>query len=139
MASYGIRRYPPIPAQAEVADCPLTFQQERVLHFCELDPGSSIWDINTCKRLTGEVDAGSLQRALERLIEGHQVLRTRISRNDDGSSRQSFDQDTRDAFRGSRPSDYWIHELDPHPNASAHAIFAREIDAFLRAEGLIPR
>jgi len=47
--------------------------------------------------------------------------------------------DTRDAFRGSRPSDYWIHELDPHPNASAHAIFAREIDAFLRAEGLIPR
>ncbi len=98
MALYGIRKYPPIPAQAEVADCPLTFQQERVLHFCELDPGSSIWDINTCKRLTGEVDVGSLPRAVERLIEGHQVLRTRISRNGDGSL-QSFDQDTRDAFR----------------------------------------
>ena len=32
--------------------------------------------------------------------------------------------DTRSAFRGERPQDFWIHELDPHPNRRAHGIFA---------------
>lgn len=94
----GIRKYPPIPANPEATDCPLTFQQERVLYFCELDPDSSIWDINTCKRLTGRVDAGLMKQAVKRLIEGHQTLRTRIWRGYDGP-RQSFDQDTEGVFR----------------------------------------
>jgi amino acid adenylation domain-containing protein len=94
----GIRKYPPIPTNLGAADCPLTFQQERVLYFCELDPDSSIWDINTCKHLTGKVKAGLLRRAVERLVEGHEVLRTRIFRGEAGP-RQSFDQDTRGAFR----------------------------------------
>jgi len=94
----GIRKYPPIPTNAGGAHCPLTFQQERVLYFCELAPDSSIGDFNTGKRLTGKVDVRLLKRAVERLIEGHQVLRTRISRRSDGPT-QSFDQDTGDAFR----------------------------------------
>jgi hypothetical protein len=47
--------------------------------------------------------------------------------------------DTRDAFAGTHPSDFWIHELDPHPNREAHAIFARRISDFLHAEGLLTR
>jgi hypothetical protein len=46
--------------------------------------------------------------------------------------------DTRRAFRGTRPSDYWIYALDPHPNARAHEIFAREIASFLDSEQLLP-
>ena len=46
--------------------------------------------------------------------------------------------DTRDAFRGSRPNDYWVNALDPHPNDRAHAIFARVIGEFLREKQLIP-
>ena len=98
MSTVGIRRYPPIPMMEGVTSCPLTFQQERVLYFCELDPHSSIWDINTCKRLGGRVDAGCLERAVERLAEGHQVLRTRIFKGADGPM-QAFDQDTRKGFR----------------------------------------
>jgi hypothetical protein len=47
--------------------------------------------------------------------------------------------DTRDTFAGTRPSDFWIHELDPHPNREAHEIFARAVSAFLRSEGLLSR
>jgi len=47
--------------------------------------------------------------------------------------------DTRVAFAGTRPSDFWIYELDPHPNRAAHEIFAREISAYLRSEGLLPQ
>ncbi len=46
--------------------------------------------------------------------------------------------DTRDAFRDTRPSDYWVNALDPHPNDRAHAIFARVIADFLRSNALIP-
>jgi hypothetical protein len=46
--------------------------------------------------------------------------------------------DTRDAFRGTRARDYWIYELDPHPNAKAHAVFAQLVATFLRSNGLLP-
>jgi len=45
--------------------------------------------------------------------------------------------DTREAFAGSDPRDYWIYELDPHPNARAHTIFADLIEDFLQREGLL--
>jgi hypothetical protein len=47
--------------------------------------------------------------------------------------------DTRDAFRGTRARDFWIYELDPHPNPIAHGIFADAIASFLRTEGLLPK
>jgi hypothetical protein len=47
--------------------------------------------------------------------------------------------DTRDAFAGTHPRDFWIHELDPHPNRAAHEIFAREVSNHLRSAGLLPR
>jgi hypothetical protein len=44
--------------------------------------------------------------------------------------------DTRSAFRGERPQDFWIHELGPHPNRRAHALFADVLEEFLRSRGL---
>ena len=44
--------------------------------------------------------------------------------------------DTREAFEGSAPRDFWIYELDVHPNARAHAIFANVLETFLRENGL---
>ncbi len=46
--------------------------------------------------------------------------------------------DTRDAFQGTRPNQFWIYELDPHPNAKAHEIFARVLATFLRSNELLP-
>lgn len=45
--------------------------------------------------------------------------------------------DTRDAFRGTRASDFWIYELDPHPSWKAHEVFAQVIEPFLRSNGLL--
>jgi len=98
MSLTGIRQYPAIAGNVGATQFPLTFQQERALYFCELDPNSSIWDINTCKRLSGSVDANLMKKAVELLIDTHQILRTRIFRGVDGPV-QSFDQDTSKAFR----------------------------------------
>lgn len=46
--------------------------------------------------------------------------------------------DTRDAFVGTRPSDFWIFELDPHPDGRAHEIFAEVIARFLDSNNLLP-
>ncbi|MEY9880408.1 amino acid adenylation domain-containing protein [Bradyrhizobium sp. USDA 329] len=97
MTQVSIPSYPPIPPGG-VGPYPLTFQQERVLHLCELEPDSSIWDINTCKRLTGPFDARTLSRSIELLIERHQALRTRISNRASGAT-QSFDLRGAGAFR----------------------------------------
>jgi len=45
--------------------------------------------------------------------------------------------DSRPAFRGTDPRDSWIHELDPHPNARAHAVFADVLAGFLRSRDLL--
>lgn len=45
--------------------------------------------------------------------------------------------DTRAAFEGTRTQDLWIYPLDPHPNAAAHAIFARVIADYLRSNDLL--
>lgn len=45
--------------------------------------------------------------------------------------------DTRDAFRGTRASDFWIYALDPHPNWKAHEVFAQVIEPFLRSNRLL--
>ncbi len=47
--------------------------------------------------------------------------------------------DTRDAFQGTRASEFWIYAIDPHPNAEAHRRFAHRIGGFLREQGLLPR
>ncbi len=45
--------------------------------------------------------------------------------------------DTRPVFAGHRPSNFWIHPVDGHPNAAAHAIFADTLGVFLRDQGLL--
>ena len=45
--------------------------------------------------------------------------------------------DTRAGFEDTRASDFWIYELDPHPNAAAHEIFAELIADFLEAHRLL--
>jgi len=98
MTAPDLRSYPPIPADGYSGPCPLTFQQERVLYLCDLDPDSSIWDINTCQRLHGRMDPSRLRRAVTLLAERHAVLRTHITRRG-GEAVQTFDHDARTAVR----------------------------------------
>ena len=36
-----------------------------------------------------------------------------------------------------RSKDFWIYELDPHPNVKAQEIFAEAIAGFLRSNDLL--
>jgi hypothetical protein len=45
--------------------------------------------------------------------------------------------DTRESFQGMRAKDFWIYELDPHPNVKAQEIFAEAIAGFLRSNDLL--
>jgi len=45
--------------------------------------------------------------------------------------------DSRSAFEGTDPRDSWIHELDPHPDARAHVVFADVLEGSLRRDGLL--
>lgn len=45
--------------------------------------------------------------------------------------------DTREAFAGTNPRDFWVSRLDRHPNERAHAIFADVIEEFLLRRGLL--
>jgi hypothetical protein len=47
--------------------------------------------------------------------------------------------DTRDRFEGVHAPSLWIHPLDPHPNARAHATFADAVTDFLHQNSLLPR
>jgi hypothetical protein len=45
--------------------------------------------------------------------------------------------DSRQAFAGVDPRHLWIHELDPHPNETAHARYAEVLATFLAEQGLL--
>jgi hypothetical protein len=84
-----IRQYPKIPRETARARYPLSFQQERVLYFCQLEPDSTMWDLNTCKRLKGEMHVPVLRAAIDQLAARHIVLQTRIFA-ENGTAFQAF-------------------------------------------------
>lgn len=44
---------------------------------------------------------------------------------------------TLEAFQGTTPREFWVHRLDRHPNARAHAIFADVLEEFLKRNQLL--
>ncbi|WP_339371046.1 amino acid adenylation domain-containing protein [Paenibacillus elgii] len=86
-----LRKYPDIPRQRARPHYPLSFQQERVLYLSELLPDSAVWNLISCKRLTGPVDSDALLWAAGDLIERHPALRTKVSYAG-GAPVQSFDE-----------------------------------------------
>ena len=57
---------------------PLSFAQERLWFLDQLDPGSPAWNVAWTIRCSGPLDLSALEAALDRLLERHPVLRTRI-------------------------------------------------------------
>ena len=55
---------------------PLSFAQERLWFIDQLEPDSAAYNVHYAMRLAGELDLGALRRALDLLVERHEVLRT---------------------------------------------------------------
>lgn len=54
----------------------LSFAQERLWFLSQLEPGSAAYNVFRAVRLTGELDAATLERSLSEIVRRHEVLRT---------------------------------------------------------------
>ncbi|MEG4490497.1 amino acid adenylation domain-containing protein [Microcoleus sp. D3_18_C4] len=65
-----------LPQSRESNTFPLSFAQQRLWFFEQLTPGNFTYHILAGVRLTGTLDARSLDRSLNELVKRHEVLRT---------------------------------------------------------------
>ena len=68
----------PLPRPSDAPELPLSFAQERLWFLDQLDPGSSLYNIPTAIRLSGEIDIPALQNALTGVMARHESLRSHI-------------------------------------------------------------
>ncbi|MEU5018279.1 non-ribosomal peptide synthetase [Streptomyces angustmyceticus] len=93
----------PRPAGGEL---PLSFGQQRLWFLDQLQPGSAEYLLPVVVRLRGVVDDAALERALSRLVERHEALRTRFVAGPDGDPRQLVDT----------PADFSLSRLEGGPD-----------------------
>ncbi|MFP2932623.1 amino acid adenylation domain-containing protein, partial [Pyxidicoccus sp. 3LG] len=68
---------PPLkPREDRGASPPLSFAQQRLWFLDQLEPGSASYNIPAALRLTGPLDARTLERSFEALVMRHESLRT---------------------------------------------------------------
>ncbi|MEG5139393.1 MULTISPECIES: non-ribosomal peptide synthetase [unclassified Microcoleus] len=65
-----------LPQSRESNTFPLSFAQQRLWFFEQLNPGNFTYHIPAAVRLTGTLDAIALDRSLNELVKRHEVLRT---------------------------------------------------------------
>ncbi|MBE9162160.1 non-ribosomal peptide synthetase [Tychonema sp. LEGE 06208] len=65
-----------LPQSRDSNTFPLSFAQQRLWFFEQLNPGNFTYHIVAGVRLTGTLDARSLDRSLNELVKRHEVLRT---------------------------------------------------------------
>ena len=72
----------PIVAAARDAALPLSYAQQRLWFFGQMEGGSEAYHIPLVVRLSGTLDVASLRRALDRIVDRHESMRTTFERED---------------------------------------------------------
>lgn len=67
-----------IPRRGNVASAPLSYAQQRVWFFQQLEPASPLYNIPAAFYLQGRLNVEALQKALGMIVRRHEVLRTRF-------------------------------------------------------------
>jgi amino acid adenylation domain-containing protein len=73
---------PPRRRPAGAGPAPLSFAQERVWFLEKIASGSLAYSAQGLIRLRGRLDAGALRRALQRVVDRHEILRTSFPERD---------------------------------------------------------
>jgi len=72
----------PIPRRPPVAECPLSFAQQRLWFLEQLEPGRPTYNSPLAFRLQGPLAREALARALNTIVTRHEVLRTTFTTRD---------------------------------------------------------
>ncbi|HKR15160.1 MAG TPA: amino acid adenylation domain-containing protein [Pyrinomonadaceae bacterium] len=72
-----------IPKRRDSGPCPLSFAQERIWFFEQLEPGTAVYNIASAVRLTGPLNLDALHKALNEVLRRHDSLRTVFTSRDD--------------------------------------------------------
>jgi amino acid adenylation domain-containing protein len=75
-SSGGAAEYPHVEPVARDGDIPLSFAQQRLWFFDQLEPGSHAYNIPAAVRLRGALNSSALARALSEVVRRHESLRT---------------------------------------------------------------
>ncbi|MBE9162167.1 non-ribosomal peptide synthetase [Tychonema sp. LEGE 06208] len=65
-----------IQAVSRLQNIPLSFAQERLWFFDQLEPGNPFYNLCGAVRITGQLNAETLRQSIEKIIERHEILRT---------------------------------------------------------------
>ncbi|HXM35036.1 MAG TPA: amino acid adenylation domain-containing protein, partial [Pyrinomonadaceae bacterium] len=71
----------PIVALPRAGGLPLSFAQERLWFFDQLEPGSAAYNIPRALRINGPLNVNALQSSLNAIVARHEVLRSRFFTN----------------------------------------------------------
>src|SRR3569623_1143368 len=74
----GLSRVEPILAPLHQSRAPLSFSQERLWFLEQFEPGTSVYLIPYALRVTGPLNISALEKAINRVVNRHEVLRTII-------------------------------------------------------------
>ncbi len=69
---------------------PLSFNQQRLWFFQQLDPQSAAYNMPAALRITGELDSDALRHAFAQLAMRHEILRTSFIQNEAGETQQEI-------------------------------------------------
>jgi len=65
--------------EMESSSIPVSFAQRRLWFLDKLEPDSPLYNLPTVLRITGPLEANTLQRAIDAVVSRHEILRTRSS------------------------------------------------------------
>ena len=108
-----------IQRRARRTPCPLSFAQQRLWLLDQMQPDTPVYTIAKALRLDGPLDVAALRRALDAVVERHEVLRTTFAL-DNGIPVQ--------VIADGRPAELAVMDLRDRPAAD------RELEASRRLE-----
>ena len=117
---------PPLVRVPRNGRLPASFAQERLWFLHQMEPLSPFYNIPTCIRLSGAVDADALRRALAEVVRRHEALRTTFRETPGGAVQVIHPagdggEGTGDGGTGAGSFPLPLHDLSGHPFAEEEA------------------
>src|SRR5690242_469573 len=110
---------PGIPRRDRSSNAPLSFAQQRLWFFDQLQPHSPLYNLPVALRLRGRLNRNALHQAINAIAARHEALRTRFE-SEDGSPVQMID--------GPAPVELPLKDLAREPESQRDKALQRLLD-----------